>query len=254
MADDATSYDALLLVDLNPPPNYQHASYENIAKCGIDKVLAGTKLKLSRSFRLRPLSLPIYENRHKHHVVAKIDARCNTSDRQAATRFVNEHIRNTKRANITMDAIILSVVETFPSRVVKGLNYDAKNEPISKFGTSSRRKIQTQFSSSDTDTMHVQASERTNKLGTKKKQKVATAVPTDTPYTVTAPAPVGKYSRLTGPIGGQSVRPRRCRRAATRVPGCSYSRTHSRQARCGFARSYHESPPIERRRHGESHL
>ncbi len=209
--DDSTSYDAVLLVDFDPPPHLPFASYESLAKCGID---TATKLKLSRNFRLRPQHLPIYENVHSHHIVAKIDVRCSTNDRQNAARFVNEHIRNALKANMTTDAIILSVVETFPSRVVKGLNYGAMNEPISKFGTSSKRAIPTQFSSSETDGI---LNEQVGKKKKKQSKKTADdghaalALPHDgnpsTPFTVIAsvPHPSTDIPDLMDLLNGQYV-------------------------------------------------
>ncbi len=143
----STEYDCVLIVDLDPQPNYPHASVEAMKDCGLDP----NKLKLSRNFRLRAMRLPIYEDEHLYHVVAKIDKRCSTNDKNNARRSVNEHIANAKRAKLTMDAIMQSVVEAFPSRVVKGLNYDANNEPQSKYGTSNRLRVNTKFSSSDTD-------------------------------------------------------------------------------------------------------
>ncbi len=197
--DDSTSYDSVIIVDLDPPQNYPHASYDTIDRLGLEKE---GKLKLSRNFRLRAIRLPIYEHAHFHHVIAKIDTRCTTSDKQNATRSVNEHIRNAKKANMTMDAVLQSVVETFPSRVVKGLNYDAHNEPISKFGTSSRRKINTQFSSSDTDGVQANHHETIAKKAAAKKKKEndppqqrVVALPHNgdptMPFRVIAPSPGG---------------------------------------------------------------
>ena len=160
-------YDSVLIVDLSPCPNYPHTSYETLQKCGLDE----GKVKLSRNFRLRPLRLPIYEEEHLYHVIAKIDKRCTTSDKDRAKTAVNNHITNGKKARLTMDAIILSVVEAFPSRVVKGLDFSANNEPMSKYGTSKRAKVNTQFSSSETEAA-MSAVEKMGKYNEKAKKSL----------------------------------------------------------------------------------
>ncbi len=155
MNDDATSYDHVLLLDLDPAPDFPHASHEPIARHGIEEA-AGGRLKLSRNFRLRPIKLGIYAEPHWYHIIAKFDTRCTLSDRIKATRAVNVHIREARKTLHSMDAIVKSVVEQFPCRVVRGLNYEDHNNPTSKFGTSARRKVNTQFSSSETDANAIQ--------------------------------------------------------------------------------------------------
>ena len=49
-----------------------------------------------------------------------------------------------------MQDIVRSVVKEFPSRVIKNRNYEAKNEPSTRLGTSSRFRLKA-VSSSDTD-------------------------------------------------------------------------------------------------------
>ncbi len=151
MADDNESdYDHLLILDLDPRPYYPHVSCISIENTGIRGVHHG-RLKLSKSFRLRPIQLPIYKEKKLYHVIAKTHISCANSDRTRANTLVNEHVSNCIKAGMTMDAAVASTVENFPCRVLKGKNFGAMNEPLSKYGTTSSRHQPLTLSSSETD-------------------------------------------------------------------------------------------------------
>ena len=147
-----TTYSHLVLLDLDPPPNLPHVYCETVERSGVLDVLKG-RLKMTPAMRLRPLVLPIYETPHTYHILAKVDSDCSLTDRNRATSLIHEYVISGVRAGRTLDAIVRSVVQMFPSRVIKGRNYECNNDPQNRLGTSARFKLKT-FSSSDTDTGH----------------------------------------------------------------------------------------------------
>ena len=148
--DDDKDYDHLLVLDLDPRPNYPHVCCVSIENTGIRDVHHG-RLKLSKSFRLRPINLPIYKEKQLFHIIAKTHKSCNNDDRNRATSLVNEHVFNCLKADMAMDTAVRSIVENFPSRVLKGMNFGAMNEPLSRYtGTSARHQLPA-LSSSETD-------------------------------------------------------------------------------------------------------
>ncbi len=150
MEDSDSDYDHLLIFDLSPRPNYPHISCVSIENTGIRKVHHG-RLKLSKSFRLRPIQLPIYREKKLYHVVAKTHKACNTNDRNRANQLANEHVTNCLKTGMTLDAVVASTVENFPCRVLKGKNFGAMNEPLNKYVGTSLRHQPLPISSSETD-------------------------------------------------------------------------------------------------------
>ena len=150
MDDSDDNYDHLLLLDVAPRQNYPHVNCITIENTGIRTVHHG-RLKLSKSFRLRPIQLPIYREKKLYHVIAKTHRACNNNDRNRANQLVNEHVTSCLKVGMTMDAVVASAVENFPCRVLKGMNFGAMNEPLNKYvGTSSRHQAPP-LSSSETD-------------------------------------------------------------------------------------------------------
>ncbi len=195
--EDSTTYDRVILIDLQPFPEFPHASCESIDKYDMETV-AGGRLKLSRNFRLRPISIKIYQEPHVYHIVSKVDIRCSNVERARATGAVNAHIRKLKKNMMPMDDIVKSVVETFPARVIRGLNFAENNAPMSKFATSARMRPPTQFSSSETDAAGSSTQQARRKKASRTAQNIthceaneAAALPHNgdprTPFTVVVP-------------------------------------------------------------------
>ncbi len=151
MAEDNDSdYDHLLLLDLAPRQNYPHVSCVSIENTGIRRVHHG-RLKLSKGFRLRPMQLPIYKEKALYHVIAKTHKSCDNYDRNRATTLLNVHVFNCLKAGMMMDSVVASTVENFPCRLLKGKNFGAMNEPLSKYAGNSARHQAVAVSSTDTD-------------------------------------------------------------------------------------------------------
>ncbi len=150
MNDDDADYDHLILLDLAPRSNHPHVSCVSIENTGIRQVHQG-RLKLSKNFRLRPIQLPIYQEKALYHIIAKTHKGCDNYDRNRATTLLNVHVFNCMKAGMLMDSIIASTVENFPCRVLKGKNFGSMNEPLSKYGASSARHQPLALSSTDTD-------------------------------------------------------------------------------------------------------
>ncbi len=148
--DNDADYDHLLVLDLNPRPNYPHISCISIENTGVRNVHHG-RLKLSKNFRLRPIQLPIYREKKFYHILAKTHKACTNDDRHRATTLLNQHVSDCMKTGMTLDASVASVVENYPCRVLKGKNYGAMNEPLSKYGGTSARHQPIALSSSETD-------------------------------------------------------------------------------------------------------
>ncbi len=148
--DNEADYDHLLILDLDPRPNYPHVSCVSIENTGIRQVHHG-RLKLSKSFRLRPIHLPIYKEKKMYHVLAKTHKACENYDRNRATTLLNVHVFDCLKSGMIMDAVVASAVENFPCRLLKGKNFGAMNEPLSKYGGTSARHKAPVLSSSETD-------------------------------------------------------------------------------------------------------
>ncbi len=117
---------------------------------------------MTRNLRLRPLRLPIYEDPpHQYHLIAKVDGDCSNDDRKKASSAVNAVIDAMKKTNTPMDEIISSIVQTFPSHVLKGYNYSANNSPNSLIASSSRFKSKLNLvSASDSDAAATSSSKK----------------------------------------------------------------------------------------------
>ncbi len=150
MEDSDKDYDHLLILDLDPRPNYPHVCCVTVENTGIRGVHHG-RLKLTKNFRLRPIQLPIYKEKKLFHVIAKTHKACNNDDRHRATTLVNEHVFNCIKTGMTMDATVASSIENFPCRVLKEKNFAAMNEPVSKYIGTSARHQPLALSSSETD-------------------------------------------------------------------------------------------------------
>ncbi len=148
--DDDNYYDYMLILDLDPRPNYPYVCCITIENTGIRDVHHG-RLKLSKTFRLRPIQLPIYKEKKLYHVIAKTHKACSNDDRTRATSLVNEHVLNCLKTGMTMDSAVASTVENFPSRVLKGKNFGSMNEPTSRYVGTSARHQPLALSSSETD-------------------------------------------------------------------------------------------------------
>ncbi len=145
-------YTHLLVLDLERRPNFPHVQCVSIANSGILTVHKG-RLKLSRNFRLRALHLPIYgEETHMYNVIAKCHKNCNSNDRNRATAALNDFVTTGLRTRMTLDAVMASVVEMFPCRVLNNKDFTNHNAPLTKYGASSARfKPLSAISSSETD-------------------------------------------------------------------------------------------------------
>ena len=148
--DNDEDYDHLLILDVDPRPNYPYVCCVSVANTGIKGVHHG-RLKLSKNFRLRPIELPIYREKKQFHVIAKTHKSCSSNDRNRATALVNEHISNCVKTGMTMDSTVASTIENYPCRVLKGRNFGAMNEPTSKYIGTSARHMPLALSSSETD-------------------------------------------------------------------------------------------------------
>ncbi len=152
MDENDADYDHLLILDLEPRSNYPYVCCVTIANTGIRGVHHG-RLKLSKTFRLRPIRLPIYREKKLFHAIAKTHIACSSDDRNRATCAVNEHVFHCLKTGMTMDVVVASVVENYPSRVLKGKNFAAMNEPSSKYVGTSARHQALALSSSETDAL-----------------------------------------------------------------------------------------------------
>ncbi len=152
MEDNEADYDHLLIFDLDPRQNYPYVCCISVENTGIRDVHHG-RLKLSKSFRARPLQLPIYKEKKLYHVIAKTHKACNNNDRNRATSLINAHVFNCLKTGMTVKAAVSSTIENFPSRVLKGKNFGSMNEPLSKYTGTSARHQPPPISSSETDAL-----------------------------------------------------------------------------------------------------
>ncbi len=155
MSDDHDNlYTHLLLLDLDRRPNYPYVQCVSIENSGIRSVHKG-RLKLSRNFRLRAIDLPTYgAERHMYHIVAKCHKDCSTNDRNRACTALNDFVTNALKTHMTIDGVMASIVEIFPSRVLQNKDFQNHNAPLTKYGSSSARfKGLAAISSSETDAM-----------------------------------------------------------------------------------------------------
>ena len=150
--DDDADYTHLLVLDLERRPNFPYVQCVTITNSGIRTVHQG-RLKLSRSFRVRPLHLPIYgEETHMYHIIAKCHKNSNANDRNRATAALNDFVTKSLKTHMTLEAAVSSLVEMFPSRVLYNKDYSNQNAPLTKYGASSARfKGLLALSSSETD-------------------------------------------------------------------------------------------------------
>ncbi len=155
MAEE-TTYDAVILVDPEPEPNFPAAYCETLVNSGImgTHLYKDGRLKLTRQTRTTLIELPIYEDRHAYYCIAKVDSLCNNEEKRRALRALNDFLELAKKAGKKLEKTVHEVVDLYPSRVLKGFNFERQNEPLTRLGSSSRFKKN--FSCTETDGDHSQ--------------------------------------------------------------------------------------------------
>ncbi len=139
---EATTYDAVLLIDLEPEPGFPPAYCETYKNSGIadTKLFQAGRLKLTPIMRKTPIQLPIYEERHRYYCIAKVDTLCSTEDKRRAVAAINQYLQLAKKAGKALSDTVSNIVELFPARVLKGFDFENNNEPKTRLGSSNRFK------------------------------------------------------------------------------------------------------------------
>ncbi len=194
---EPTTYDGVILIDLDPEPNFPAAYCESMATSGIrDTYLyEDGRLKLTPKTRTTAIKLPIYEDRHSYYCVAKVDSLCNTEERRRAVRALNDFLDLAKKAGRTLKETVREIVQLYPARVLKGFNFEKQNEPSTRLGSSSRfRKV---VSCTDTDGNNSQLEQTPDiEMPSRKKSKTAaedTANRSSGEYSIDLNVPVNNH-------------------------------------------------------------
>ncbi len=144
------TYDRILLLDLNPNPDYPHVTCVSYANSGIPAPDLDSA-RFNRDFRLTARDLPIYDTPgHVYFIVAKVESDCVAAEEQRATQAVNTFVAERRRAGVRLDRIPQEVVDGFKSRVQRRIPYvhvdDRADHPPPRQTGSRRRPM---VSSSD---------------------------------------------------------------------------------------------------------
>ena len=124
-------YDHVLLLDLQPLPGYPHVGCYTYAMSGLPTDIL-QDFKVTRSLRLEPRRLAIYEEPHCYHIVAKCEQGCNTDERTRAARVVNDFLAADLRLGYRLDQAVERVVDNFPPRVLHRQMYLPKSDVVNK--------------------------------------------------------------------------------------------------------------------------
>ncbi len=168
---EETTYDAVILIDPEPEPNFPPAYCESFFNSGImnTDLFQEGRLKLTPKTRSTLIELPIYEDCHKYYCVAKVDSLCNTDDKRRAVRALNDYLELAKKAGRKLKDAVKEIVDLYPARVLKGFNFEKQNEPLTRLGSTNR--FQKNFSCTETDGDGPRQMEQAMETGNKRNQK-----------------------------------------------------------------------------------
>ncbi len=142
------TYDYLIALDLMPEAGYPNVSCVPVTCLPHEY---NGEIKLTQAVRASPIHLEIYEDPHSYHVIAKCESSCDNTERMRAVRVLNAFIEEDLRAGYRLDTTVTRIIEEFPPRVLKRLQYGGKGEVVRKLLPSSRTRNRPQISSDDFD-------------------------------------------------------------------------------------------------------
>ncbi len=117
------TYDRVMLLDLNPRPDYPHVVCVSYANSGIP-LTELENARFTREFRLSARDLPIYdEDGHVYFLLAKVESDCDARDQHRATQALNDFVTERKKAGLRLDKVPEAVVDGFKSRVQRRIPY-----------------------------------------------------------------------------------------------------------------------------------
>ena len=122
------TYDRLLLLDLNPKPDYPHVTCVSYANSGLPVVELESS-RFTREFRLTARDLPIYDGPgHVYYVMAKMESDCTAAEEHRATHAINEFVAERRKAGVRLDRLPDEIADNFKSRVQRRVPYVHKDD------------------------------------------------------------------------------------------------------------------------------
>ncbi len=158
LGHDRVRYDRVLLMDINPGPNYPHVTAVSFEKTGIPVRLLES-IKMTREIRLQPRDLPIYPDPgHEYYLIAKLERDVTRAEELRAVGAVNSFIAEFQKAGISLKDVVRQIVDNFKGRVQRLVPYVRKSERGDHRPVKSSFRKRPAVSSSD---LEVSASEAT---------------------------------------------------------------------------------------------